>query len=49
MHRMRGQWFDFQGTRLLVTFHPSYLLRDPTKKKEAWEDMQILFRFLYNL
>ena len=49
MHRMRGQWFDFQGTRLLVTFHPSYLLRDPTKKKEAWEDMQILFKFLYNL
>jgi len=48
MHRMRGQWFDFQGAKLLVTFHPSYLLRDPTKKKEAWEDMQILFKFLYN-
>ena len=49
MHRMRGQWFDFQGFRLLVTFHPSYLLRDPPKKKDAWEDMQTLYRFLYNL
>ncbi len=49
MHRMRGQWFQFRGAKLLVTFHPSYLLRDPTKKKEAWEDMQRLLRFLYNL
>jgi DNA polymerase len=49
MHRLRGNWFDFQGAKLLVTFHPAYLLRDPHKKKEAWEDMQQLFRFLYNL
>ena len=49
MHRMRGRWFDFRGAKLLVTFHPSYLLRDPTKKKDAWEDMQELYRFLYNL
>jgi DNA polymerase len=49
MHRLRGNWFDFQGSKLLVTFHPAYLLRDPHKKKEAWEDMQQLFRFLYNL
>ena len=49
MHRLRGQWFDFHGAKLLVTFHPSYLLRDPTKKKDAWEDMQRLLRFLYNL
>ena len=47
MHRLRGQWFDYQGAKLLVTFHPAYLLRDPNKKKEAWEDMQQLFRFLY--
>jgi DNA polymerase len=49
MHRLRGTWFDYQGAKLLVTFHPAYLLRDPNKKKEAWEDMQQLFRFLYNL
>jgi len=49
MHRLRGTWFDYQGAKLLVTFHPAYLLRDPHKKKEAWEDMQQLFRFLYNL
>ncbi|SRR5579871_234441 len=48
MHRLRGQWFDFHGAKLLVTFHPAYLLRDPHKKKEAWEDMQQLFRFLYD-
>lgn len=47
MHRLRGQWFDYEGAKLLVTFHPAYLLRDPNKKKEAWEDMQQLFRFLY--
>jgi len=49
MSRLRGQWFDFRGAKLLVTFHPAYLLRDPAKKREAWEDMQTLFRFLYNL
>jgi DNA polymerase len=26
----------------MLTFHPSYLLRDPTKKKEVWEDMKLL-------
>lgn len=49
MARLRGRWFDFRGARLLVTYHPAYLLRDPSKKREAWEDMQMLFRFLYNL
>lgn len=47
MFRLRGRWFDYRGARLLVTFHPAYLLRDPTKKKEAWQDMQELLRFLY--
>ncbi len=47
MHRLRGQWFDYRGSKLLVTFHPAYLLRDPSKKKEAWEDMRELLRFLY--
>lgn len=49
MARLRGRWFDFRGARLLVTYHPAYLLRDPSKKREAWEDMQMLFRFLYQL
>lgn len=49
MARLRGRWFDCRGAKLLVTYHPAYLLRDPTKKREAWEDMRMLFRFLYNL
>jgi DNA polymerase len=49
MARIRGRWFDFRGARLLVTYHTAYLLRDPSKKREAWEDMQMLLRFLYNL
>jgi DNA polymerase len=40
--RLRGQWFDYRGARVLVTYHPSYLLRNPPAKKDAWEDLQIL-------
>jgi DNA polymerase len=47
MHRLRGRWIAYQGAQLLVTFHPAYLLRDPSKKREAWEDMQLLLKFLY--
>ncbi len=47
MARLRGRWFDYRGARLLVTYHPAYLLRDPSKKREAWEDMQTLLGFLY--
>ncbi len=38
--RMRGIWQEYAGIRLMPTFHPSYLLRDPSKKKEAWLDLQ---------
>lgn len=40
--RDRGQWFERRGVWMLPTFHPSALLRDPDKKREAWEDMQRL-------
>lgn len=40
--RDRGQWFERRGVWMLPTFHPSALLRDPGKKREAWEDMQTL-------
>ncbi len=49
MQRLRGHWFDYRGSKLLVTYHPAYLLRDPSKKKEAWEDMKQLLRYLYRL
>ena len=38
--RMRGIWQECQGIKLMPTFHPSYLLRDPAKKKDAWLDLQ---------
>ena len=36
----RGQWFDFRGSHLLATYHPAYLLRNPTAKGEVWKDLQ---------
>jgi len=38
--QMRGEFHDFNGTPLMPTFNPAYLLRDPTKKREVWEDMK---------
>jgi DNA polymerase len=37
--RYRGQWFDFRGARLLATYHPAYLLRNPNAKGEVWRDL----------
>ncbi len=38
--RLRGKFCDFRGTLLIPTFHPSYLLRNPSAKREVWEDMK---------
>ena len=38
--RDRGKWFLSRGVWMLPTYHPSALLRDPAKKREAWEDLQ---------
>ncbi|MDE1161309.1 MAG: uracil-DNA glycosylase [Acidobacteriaceae bacterium] len=38
----RGQWFNLRGSKLVVTFHPAYLLRDPRQKAEAWKDLQMV-------
>jgi DNA polymerase len=40
--KMRGKFYDYRGIPVMCTFHPSYLLRDPTKKKEVWDDMKAL-------
>lgn len=40
--KLRGQVQDFQGIKAVATFNPAYLLRDPTKKREAWEDMKLV-------
>jgi len=36
----RGQWMDFRGYRLLATYHPAYLLRNPAAKGDVWKDLQ---------
>jgi uracil-DNA glycosylase len=46
MARLRGRWFDFRGTRLAVTYHPAFLLRDPRQKKETWKDLQMVMEYL---
>ena len=40
--KLRGKVHDFQGIKAVATFNPAYLLRDPTKKREAWEDMKLV-------
>ncbi|MEI8344894.1 MAG: uracil-DNA glycosylase [Candidatus Omnitrophota bacterium] len=44
--RIRGRFFDFEGTRLMPTFHPAYLLRNPADKKLVWGDMRQIMKQL---
>ena len=38
--KLRGDFQDYFGIKVMPTFHPAYLLRDPSKKRETWEDMK---------
>lgn len=38
--RLRGTFQDYKGIKVMPTFHPAYLLRDPSKKRETWEDLK---------
>jgi len=38
--QFRGQWLEFRGRKLLATYHPAYLLRNPPAKSEVWKDLQ---------
>jgi uracil-DNA glycosylase family 4 len=38
--RLRGRQFDYRGVALIPTFHPAYLLRNPSAKREVWDDMK---------
>jgi uracil-DNA glycosylase family 4 len=44
--RFRGEWFDFHGSKLIATYHPAYLLRNPAAKSEVWKDLQKVMAFL---
>lgn len=46
LRELRGKVHEALGTKLIVTYHPAYLLRDPNQKKEAWADLQIAMREL---
>jgi uracil-DNA glycosylase len=42
----RGQWLDFRGAKLMATYHPAYLLRNPHAKPEVWADLKKVMAFL---
>jgi uracil-DNA glycosylase family 4 len=47
--RLRGEFHDIDGLRVIATFHPAYLLRSPEKKREVWEDMKQIRAELFRL
>jgi uracil-DNA glycosylase family 4 len=47
--RLRGRIFDYRsGAKLVPTFHPAYLLRNPSSKREVWEDIKLVQKLLAN-
>jgi uracil-DNA glycosylase len=38
--QFRGQWLEYRGSKLMATYHPAYLLRNPNAKGEVWKDLQ---------
>ena len=42
--RLRGQFHDYGGIRVVATYHPAYLLRNPAAKRDAWDDMKMLMK-----
>ena len=43
---VRHRIFDFRGAKLIPTFHPSFLLRSPGYKREAWDDLKLALTIL---
>ncbi len=48
MRELRGRWDSFNGTPLMITYHPAYLLRNqsPSEKRKVWEDMMLVLERL---
>ncbi|MDA7924521.1 uracil-DNA glycosylase, partial [Mariniblastus sp.] len=42
--KLRKQFHSYRGSRVLVTYHPAYLLRTPSAKRHVWEDMKMLMK-----
>jgi DNA polymerase len=47
--RLRGRFRTYEGIPLMPTFHPAFLLRDPSRKKETWEDLKAVMQELKRL
>jgi uracil-DNA glycosylase len=47
--KLRGQLLDYKGIKLMATFHPAYLLRNPNEKRKVWEDVQTVRDYLKKL
>jgi DNA polymerase len=46
---LRGRCFDLNGIRVIPTYHPAFLLRNPERKREVWEDMKKIAEWLKEL
>jgi DNA polymerase len=44
--RLRGRVYEYRGAKLIPTFHPAFLLRNPASKREVWEDMKLVRKLL---
>jgi uracil-DNA glycosylase len=44
--RVRGRFFDYKGIKVMPTYHPAYLLRNPEKKRDVWEDVQKIMKII---
>lgn len=44
--KLRGKWHEYNGVKLMPTYHPAYLLRNPSEKKTVWEDLKEVMREL---
>ncbi|MBI4550087.1 MAG: uracil-DNA glycosylase [Candidatus Omnitrophica bacterium] len=44
--QLRGKFYEFEGIKILPTYHPAYLLRNPADKKKVWEDMKLIMKEL---
>jgi DNA polymerase len=47
--KLRGQLLDYKGIKLMATFHPAYLLRNPAEKRKVWEDVQLVRDYILKL
>jgi uracil-DNA glycosylase family 4 len=47
--RLRGQFIEYRGIKLMATYHPAYLLRNPNEKRKVWEDVQKIRDYLRSL